>query len=108
MQIQGSKLPMAESRSSIARKAVLYARVSSKDQEQGYSIAAQQDLLRRYGSERNLTIEEFSDVETAKTVGRPGFNAMLSYLTKTPRLPRSAGRKDRPSLPQFPRPGHSR
>lgn len=48
----------------------------------GYSIAAQQELLRRYGCEWNLTIEEFTDVETAKTVGRPGFNAMVSYLTK--------------------------
>ena len=64
------------------RKAVLYARVSSKEQELGYSIAAQQELLRRYGSEQNLSIEEFSDVETAKTTGRPGFNAMLSYLRK--------------------------
>jgi len=71
---------LAESGSGVARKAVLYARVSSKEQELGYSIAAQQELLRRYGSEQNLTIEEFSDVETAKTVGRPGFNAMLSYL----------------------------
>ena len=41
-----------------------------------------QHLLRRYGSELKLAIEEFSDVETAKTVGRPGFNAMLSYLSK--------------------------
>jgi len=64
------------------RKAVLYGRVSSKEQELGYSIAAQQDLLRRYGSERNFVIEEFSDAETAKTVGRPGFNAMLAYLSK--------------------------
>ncbi len=73
---------MAESRNGTARKAVIYARVSSKEQELGYSIAAQQDLLRRYGSELKLAIEEFSDVETAKTVGRPGFNAMLSYLSK--------------------------
>jgi site-specific DNA recombinase len=73
---------MAESRNDKARKAVLYARVSSKEQELGYSIAAQQDLLRRYGAERGLEIEEFSDVETAKTTGRPGFNAMLEYLNK--------------------------
>src|ERR1043166_5822772 len=64
------------------RKAVLYARVSSKDQELGYSIAAQQDLLRGYGSLQSLSVEVFSDVETAKTVGRPGFNAMLAYLRK--------------------------
>ena len=33
-----------------ARRAVLYARVSSKEQEQGYSILAQQELLRPYGA----------------------------------------------------------
>ena len=70
--------------SSVQRKAVLYARVSSKDQELGYSIAAQQQLLRRYAAEQNLTFEEFSDVETAKSIGRPGFAAMVSYLRKNP------------------------
>ena len=75
---------LAGKENGLARKAVLYARVSSKEQELGYSIAAQQELLRRNGSEQNLSIEEFSDVETAKTVGRPGFNAMLSYLRKHP------------------------
>src|SRR5258708_6154589 len=61
--------------------AVLYARVSSKEQEQGYSIPAQQELLRSYGAQRGMVIEqEFLDVETAKTTGRPRFNAMVSYL----------------------------
>jgi DNA invertase Pin-like site-specific DNA recombinase len=64
------------------RRAVLYARVSSKEQELGYSILAQQELLRSYGAQLNVTIESFSDVETAKTVGRPGFNEMVSYLRK--------------------------
>ena len=64
--------------------AVLYARVSSKEQELGYSISAQQDLLRAYGSERNLTIQEFIDVESAKTTGRPGFAAMVAYLQAHP------------------------
>jgi DNA invertase Pin-like site-specific DNA recombinase len=82
MQIQGSEQSVADPRSAVGRKAVLYARVSSKEQDLGYSIAAQQALLRRYGSELKLAIEEFSDIETAKTVGRPGFNAMLSYLGK--------------------------
>jgi DNA invertase Pin-like site-specific DNA recombinase len=65
--------------------AVLYARVSSKEQEQGYSICAQQELLRSYGSGLGRRIEqEFMDVETAKTTGRPGFAAMVSYLKKHP------------------------
>src|SRR5437016_10855265 len=65
--------------------AVLYARVSSKEQEQGYSIPAQQELLRPYGAQLNIPIEkEFLDVETAKTTGRPGFTAMISYLKQHP------------------------
>src|SRR5580692_8740841 len=67
------------------RPAVLYARVSSKEQEQGYSIPAQQDLLRPYGPQIGLVIaEEFLDTETAKTTGRPGFAAMVSYFKKHP------------------------
>jgi len=64
---------------------VLYARVSSKEQERGYSICAQQELLRSYGIGLGTQIEqEFVDVETAKTTGRPGFAAMVSYLRKHP------------------------
>lgn len=65
--------------------AVLYARVSSKEQEQGYSIPAQQELLRRYANDRGIQIvQEFVDVETAKTAGRPGFGEMISYLKQNP------------------------
>src|SRR6476469_10261716 len=65
--------------------ALLYARVSSKEQEQGYSIPAQQELLRIYGAQQEMVIEhEFLDAETAKTTGRPGFTAMVSYLKQHP------------------------
>lgn len=52
--------------------AVLYARVSSKDQErEGFSIPAQQKLLRHYACEHGLTVlKEFVDIETAKQAGR--------------------------------------
>ena len=64
---------------------VLYARVSSKEQEQGYSIAAQQELLRPYASQIGVVIaREFLDVESAKTTGRPGFAAMIAYLKAHP------------------------
>src|SRR5213594_717397 len=58
--------------SSRAREAVLYARVSSKDQErEGFSIPAQLRLLRDYATNRGLVIaQEFTDVETAKASGR--------------------------------------
>ena len=69
----------------ISRPAVLYPRVSSKEQEQGYSIPAQQDLLRPYGPQiGSVIVEEFLDTETAKTTGRPGFAAMVSYFKKHP------------------------
>jgi DNA invertase Pin-like site-specific DNA recombinase len=64
------------------RRAVLYARVSSKDQEkEGFSIPAQEKLLRSYALSNHLTIvQEFVDVETAKGAGRTAFGEMLSYL----------------------------
>src|SRR6266567_2788989 len=63
-------------------EALAYLRVSSKDQEQeGFSIPAQQRLLREYAASRGLVIvKEFIDVETAKASGRTQFNAMLGYL----------------------------
>ena len=65
-----------------AASAVLYARVSSKDQErEGFSIPAQQKLLRQYAREHGLVIvQEFVDVETAKLAGRAGFGEMLTFL----------------------------
>ncbi len=67
-------------------KAVLYARVSSKEQEQeGYSIPAQLKLLRDEARKRELEIaREFIDAETAKQSGRTGFNEMLAYLQENP------------------------
>ena len=60
-------------------KAVIYARVSSKEQEkEGYSIPAQLRLLKDYACKNNLRIvEEFVDVETAKQAGRANFGEML-------------------------------
>ncbi len=65
-------------------KAVLYARVSSKDQEkEGFSIPAQIKLLNDYAKNKSINvIKEFIDVETAKKAGRTNFNEMLSFLKK--------------------------
>src|SRR5713101_7253137 len=65
---------------------VLYARVSSKDQErEGYSIPAQLKLPRQYALSHEMQIvREFVDVETAKTTGRKQFGEMLSYLGRNP------------------------
>jgi site-specific DNA recombinase len=65
-------------------QAVLYVRVSSKEQEKGgFSIPAQLRLLRQYGDTQGFTIvKEFRDVETAKQSGREGFGEMVNFLLK--------------------------
>jgi site-specific DNA recombinase len=65
-------------------KAVLYARVSSKEQEKdGFSIPAQQKLLRQYALDNGVSIaREFTDIETAKRSGRSGFTEMLTFLKR--------------------------
>ena len=67
-----------------ATQVVLYARVSSKDQEkEGFSIPAQLRLLRDYATNKGFMIaQEFTDVETAKASGRTNFTQMLVYLKK--------------------------
>jgi site-specific DNA recombinase len=68
------------------RKAVLYARVSSKEQEkEGFSIPAQLKLLREYAAARGLAVtKEYVDVETAKQTGREEFGEMIAFLRAHP------------------------
>jgi len=62
-------------------EAVLYARVSSKEQEEGFSIPAQLKLIKEYAIKNKIKIiEEFIDVETAKQAGRTNFNGMIDFL----------------------------
>jgi site-specific DNA recombinase len=63
---------------------VLYARVSSKDQEkEGFSIPAQLSPLARARRSKGFAIaQEFSDIETARESGRTNFTQMLLYLKK--------------------------
>jgi DNA invertase Pin-like site-specific DNA recombinase len=51
---------------------VIYARVSSKEQEkEGFSIPAQLKLLKEYAAANGLVITQvYVDVETAKQTGR--------------------------------------
>src|SRR3954471_5858000 len=64
---------------------VIYARVSSREQEQeGYSIPAQLKLLKEYAFKNGFRIErEFVDVETAKTTGRKNFGEMVEFLKRS-------------------------
>lgn len=61
---------------------VIYARVSSKEQErEGFSIPAQLKLLRDYANANSFTVvREFIDVETAKAAGRNQFGEMIKFL----------------------------
>lgn len=65
-----------------ALKAVLYARVSSKEQErEGFSIPAQLELLRAYANTHGFEItQEYTEAETAKKAGRTQWNAMMEAV----------------------------
>src|SRR5262245_11493547 len=92
---QGNRAPGAEGkamrpypgkRTRDARRAVVYARVSSKEQEkEGFSIPAQRRLLDSYARENGISVaREFVDVETAKQAGRTGFGEMIAFLRAAP------------------------
>ena len=68
------------------KQAVIYARVSSKEQEkEGFSIPAQLKLLKEYAAVNGLAVaEEYIDVETAKQTGRAAFGEMVAYLKAHP------------------------
>src|SRR6266446_6114442 len=68
------------------RQAVIYARVSSKEQEkEGFSIPAQLKLLKEYAAGNGFAIaQEYVDVETAKQTGRAAFGEMVAYLKAHP------------------------
>ena len=95
MNLKASKIPNRPSNrtdlttTSLSQKstsqAVVYARVSSKEQEkEGYSIPAQRRLLQEYARQANMNVvREFVDVETAKRTGRQNFDAMLTFFRRT-------------------------
>jgi DNA invertase Pin-like site-specific DNA recombinase len=67
-------------------QAVIYARVSSKEQEkEGFSIPAQLKLLKEYAAASGFIVtREYVDVETAKQTGRAAFGNMVAYLKAHP------------------------
>ncbi|MEO7425728.1 MAG: recombinase family protein [Fibrobacteria bacterium] len=64
------------------KKAVIYARVSSKEQErEGFSIPAQLKSLREYAERKGFSVlAEYTDVETAKRSGRGQFTEMVRFF----------------------------
>lgn len=65
-------------------KAVMYARVSSREQEEtGYSLQAQKELLKNYAEGKLKIVKVFSIAESATSQqGRKVFDEMLKYATK--------------------------
>ncbi|MFC1771180.1 recombinase family protein [Candidatus Margulisiibacteriota bacterium] len=64
-------------------KSILYARVSSKEQEtEGFSIDSQIKLLKQYAKNKDfIIVKEYIDIETAKKAGRTQFELMKQYLS---------------------------
>lgn len=70
------------------REAVLYARVSTPDQQrEGYSIPSQVKLLEDYAALNGIVVvSSHIDVETARKSGRTAFGNMLRYLKRHPEV----------------------
>ncbi len=65
----------------LASDCLVYARVSTAEQEGGYSIAAQLDLLRSHAQQNGLRIlSEFIDAESGKRSDRTNFTRMLQFI----------------------------
>jgi DNA invertase Pin-like site-specific DNA recombinase len=66
-------------------KCVLYARVSTKEQEEGYSLDSQQKSIRAYCATRGLSIvEAFVEASSASKPGRGRFAEMVTYMMTRP------------------------
>jgi site-specific DNA recombinase len=66
-------------------QAMIYTRVSSREQQQeGFSLGAQAKLLKEYADRNDVgVVKTFEDVETAKTTGRKQFYEMVAWLCGT-------------------------
>jgi site-specific DNA recombinase len=66
-------------------EAVIYTRVSSREQQQeGFSLHAQSKLLRDYAQQNRLHIvQSFEDVETARATGRKQFGQMVDFFKRS-------------------------
>ena len=67
-----------------ARKAVIYARVSSKGQDtRGSGLQSQITTCREYAAYHGYELlDEFTDDMTGRVSGRPGMKRMLAFLRK--------------------------
>jgi DNA invertase Pin-like site-specific DNA recombinase len=64
-------------------EAVIYTRVSSREQQDGYSLDAQSKLLREYAQRNGFHVAQaFEDVQTAKEKGRKQFAKLVDYFKR--------------------------
>jgi len=64
-------------------KAVIFARVSSKDQEDGHSLDAQIQSCFEYAIKKEFkVVEQFKVVESSTASGRPEFSKMVEFVKK--------------------------
>ena len=70
-------------------KAVVYIRVSSKEQEEvGFSLDAQLKFLNDYARSHNMElVHTYMDVESAKAAGRTEFGQLVQFLKSQQALP---------------------
>src|SRR4030042_1794358 len=66
------------------KKAVIYCRVSSKEQVENLSLQIQEKQCREYCMREGYQIEKvfIEEGESAKTTNRPKFNELLAYCNK--------------------------
>jgi site-specific DNA recombinase len=65
----------------ITNKAIIFARVSTTEQEQGHSLEAQIAKLQDYAKKNNLNVIETFDVTESSTRGdRPKFHEMIAFV----------------------------
>jgi DNA invertase Pin-like site-specific DNA recombinase len=70
------------------KKAVIYIRISTKEQEAGYSLDAQLSELRKHAARHDITVvETIIEVFTASRPGRMKFDAMVNFFRKEMKKP---------------------
>ncbi len=76
-------IPMDKHRPKGQPRAVLLARVSHKDQEEGYSIAGQKYQLEQYCARKGLeVVQTFEIVESSTRGNRKDFMKMIDFIRK--------------------------
>jgi site-specific DNA recombinase len=67
----------------MTKRAIVYARVSTDEQGEGYSLPTQVESCRKYAAEQGYTVvAEFTDMHTGTEIDRPGLNELYQFVEK--------------------------